>query len=129
MFQKVLIGTIQEIGRSGRDNCASIALLIPYKNEADKKSDYKIARSLSIKSLIKDELGIGRWETMFNNSIQDQITKMRFWVDPSIPPQYDPDMRSKKNIAWNLRVLNLMARTGLIRLSGFRFDQETQRDL
>jgi ATP-dependent DNA helicase RecQ len=116
----------QEIGRSGRDNCASIALLIPYKNDADKKSDYKIARSLSFKSLIKDELGIARWETMFNNSVQDQITKMKFWVDPSIPPQYDPDMRSKKNIAWNLRVLNLMARAGLIRLSGFRFDQETQ---
>jgi ATP-dependent DNA helicase RecQ len=119
----------QEIGRSGRDNSASIALLIPYKNNATREDDYKCASSLAIKSLIGDELGLPRWETMFFNSIQDQNTKMRFWINPSIAPSYNPDMRSKKNTAWNLRVLNLMARTSLIRLSGFRFDQETQTEL
>jgi superfamily II DNA or RNA helicase len=113
----------QEIGRSGRDNCASIAILIPLK------TDFACAESLTNKKVISIKKGFARWEAMFLNKIQDSNLNTRFFVNPKVSPRYDPDMRSESNEVWNTRVLNLMVLSGLIRFSGFIKDSETRQDL
>lgn len=113
----------QEIGRSGRDNRSSIALLIPLH------SDFTVAEGLSTKKVISIEKGHARWKAMFLTKIADEHVPGRFLVNPSASPGYDPDMKSERSEDWNARVLNLMARSGLIRLSGLRYDPETKVDL
>lgn len=111
----------QEIGRSGRDNCASMALLIP------EVSDFATAEGLASKKVITVDKGLARWNAMFATKVIDPTSPMRFLVDPTTSPGYDPDMKSGRSEDWNARVLNLMARSGLIRLSGLRYDNDSKR--
>lgn len=111
----------QEIGRSGRDNCASIALFLPAEY------DFAVAESLSTKRIITIEKGLPRWGAMFKGAERDSSGALRYLVDPTVSPGYDPDMKSGRNEDWNGRVLNLMARSGLIRLSGLRYDYQSNR--
>ena len=108
----------QEIGRSGRDNCTSIALFIPTL------SDFPVAKGLAVKKVITIKKGLARWDAMFASKISDPISTKRFSIDLSTSPSYDPDMRSGRSEDWNARVLNLMSRTGLIRPVGFKYDLE-----
>lgn len=102
----------QEIGRSGRDNRASAALLLPAKE------DQPVARSQADSKLISIEKGFGRWAAMFKAAQRPDPRRMRFVLDLSTSPGYDPDMRSGRSEDWNAHVLNLMARGGLIHLAG-----------
>jgi len=102
----------QEIGRSGRDNCAAVAILVPAKKDA------QIAERLSKKTLIGDEKGRGRWEALFRGARRLQATGHRVLIDVSASPGYDPDMRSGRNEDWNINVLNLLVRAGVIRYAG-----------
>jgi superfamily II DNA/RNA helicase len=102
----------QEIGRSGRDNRASVALLLPAVE------DQPVARSQSDAKLISVDKGLARWAAMFKLARRQEQARMRFAVDLAASPGYDPDMRSDRNEDWNAHVLNLMARGGLIRLAG-----------
>jgi ATP-dependent DNA helicase RecQ len=111
----------QEIGRSGRDNCASIALLVPAS------CDFSTAEGLASRKVITIDKGLARWNAMFATKVIDPSSPMRFLVDPTTSPGYDPDMKSGRSEDWNARVLNLMSRSGLIRLSGLRYDPETKR--
>ena len=53
----------QEIGKAGRDNRSCLSLIIPFID------DYKIAKNISNKKIISDELGFSRWYAMFQNKI------------------------------------------------------------
>lgn len=112
----------QEIGRSGRDNLASTAVLMPTA------SDFGVARRLAMKKVITINKGFSRWKAMFRTGVRDKDHPLRFVIDTTTSPSYDPDMKSDKNEGWNGRVLNLMALSGLIRLVGLRFDPETKQN-
>ncbi len=111
----------QETGRSGRDNCASIVLLVPAI------SDISTAKRLANKTIISVNKGLGRWNAMFAGKVRDPVAPTHFLVDPTESPSYDPDMKSNQSEDWNQRVLSLMARSGLIRYSGLRYDSESKR--
>lgn len=113
----------QEIGRSGRDNCASIALLL-----AD-QSDLAVAESLATKRIISIDKGFQRWASMFAKAKRNASGHARFEIDLATSPSYEPDMRSERNEDWNGRVLSLMSNASLIRLAGLTHDESGQKTL
>lgn len=102
----------QEIGRTGRDNRAAAAVLIPALQ------DLHVAEQLSRKTVIGEEKGRQRWEALFLNSTRLNVVGHRILVDVSASPSYEPDMRSGRNEDWNINVLNLLVRAGVIRYAG-----------
>jgi ATP-dependent DNA helicase RecQ len=102
----------QEIGRAGRDNRSCIALLIPTP------SDQSIARSQSNQIIISIEKGLVRWQSMFDTKVRPDGKLSRYVLDLETPPKYDQDMHNGKNEDWNAQTLSLMARAGLIKLTG-----------
>jgi ATP-dependent DNA helicase RecQ len=113
----------QEVGRSGRDGCASISMLLP-ANE-----DIKVAKSLSNQTVITVQRGFQRWCAMFNHPSRVNYDNMTFGLRMDIAPSNSPeniDLVGRRSIDWNARVLSLMARSNLIRLAGIpnSIDQE-----
>ena len=100
----------QEVGRSGRDGGASVALLVPAAE------DWPVAEALASNPSISIERGLERWKAMFDSRPR-QDTRNGMVVVPlnALPPgiQYSSDL----NVAWNQRTLVLMARAGLIRFA------------
>lgn len=109
----------QEVGRSGRDGHASMALIVPAPK------DYEVAKSIARQKVISVEKGLGRWLAMFARAERDMNhvgTAARFYIDGSVSPLYDMDMMGERHEDWNGRVLSLLARAGLIAFSGLRFN-------
>jgi ATP-dependent DNA helicase RecQ len=105
----------QEVGRGGRDGCASISLLIP------ESSDARVSRGLSVKKVITIERGLKRWKAMFHHRATQSEGYPRYVVPIDVSPGYDEediDLIGERSTDWNLRVLALMARSGVIRLLG-----------
>lgn len=104
----------QEVGRSGRDGCASLSLLLP----AD--DDFPIASSLNQKTIISVQRGLTRWRSLFDHAMPGRDLHERI-VNLDTPPSLTPEdinMLSIRNADWNARTLALMARAGLIQLLG-----------
>jgi len=112
----------QEIGRTGRDNRASTALLLP----AD--SDFVVAEDLARKIIISIDKGFKRWNKMFDNKKTTNDPKC-YLVDTSIAPPYREFMFGPSNDTWNQRVLNLMSIAGFIKLNGTHYDPEDEKSL
>lgn len=97
----------QEVGRGGRDGRASLSITI------FDRDDLRVARGMSVPTLIGDEKGFDRWRTLYHSA--------------KISPD-DPDMRivdirkttlrqqTEYDRDWNMRTLIMLARSGLIRL-------------
>jgi ATP-dependent DNA helicase RecQ len=105
----------QEVGRSGRDGCASISLLLPTHH------DLEVARSLSVRTVISVERGLQRWKAMISDSQVKNLGNSEFAVRLNAAPSYDPediDLVGERSIDWNARTLALMARSGFIHLRG-----------
>lgn len=113
----------QEIGRSGRDNRGAVAILIPTV------TDLPISRRLSKKTLIGDSKGLGRWRALFHAGKRAEGDGHRIVVDITASPGYEPDMRSDRSEDWNINVLNLLVRAGVIRYSGLEWDPINARSL
>ncbi|MBO3752585.1 DEAD/DEAH box helicase [Streptosporangiaceae bacterium NEAU-GS5] len=96
----------QEVGRAGRDGAASLSLL------AVAPGDESIARHLNRKKIIKPDKGWRRWRRMVTNSeVEPRLYRVNLdWF----PAHMDEGFN--QNRAWNVRILNLMARSGLVRL-------------
>lgn len=111
----------QEVGRSGRDNQASMALLVPTF------ADQGIAESVARQTIISVDKGLARWDAMFDRAQRAPEASSRFYIDTMVAPAYDMDMIGERHEDWNGRVLSLMARAGLIAFAGVRFNLDTGR--
>lgn len=101
----------QEVGRSGRDGRASLAMMF-YVHE-----DIKIAHGMAQKKIITVKRGFTRWQSMFSH--KETLPDGRYRVAVDQVPSYDEDdidMKNDANIRWNVRTLMLMQRAGLIEL-------------
>ena len=99
----------QEVGRGGRDGCASGSLLV-YS-----RADREIADSLGAPALISDELGFERWEAMFNSGVALIRSGALLQLDLDVVPRR-LRQQSDYNAAWNMRTLIMMARAGMLQL-------------
>jgi ATP-dependent DNA helicase RecQ len=100
----------QEVGRSGRDGKASASLLL-YTD-----ADVGQARDMSGPTLIGNDLGFERWESMLADTSLGHGPDGEIWIDLN---RLRPGLKvqGKSNLGWNLRTLNLMASAGLIELT------------
>lgn len=101
----------QEVGRGGRDGCASLSLVM-YTDE-----DIETAEGMNRKILIGIDRGHQRWKRMFERN--QELSEGRYRVPITVTPSDEPDdidMTSDENMAWNIRTLTLMSRAGLLEL-------------
>lgn len=99
----------QEVGRAGRDGCASASILL-YTNQ-----DVWQAKHMAGDRLIRDATGIERWRLLIDHAQADADRPNVYWVDlRRLPPHLAQG--SDASQAWNVRTLTLMARAGLIEL-------------
>jgi len=97
----------QEVGRAGRNGTACLSLL------AITPEDEWVAQRINRRTIITPDKGWRRWRRMTRES---QVTPQTYRVDlDSFPAHMLEGFR--QNRAWNVRLLNLMARSDLIRLS------------
>lgn len=100
----------QEVGRGGRDGCASVSMVL--YTEEDVAKD---AKNLSRRVIIGNEKGIQRWRRMHAGG--KRIDGDRWRVPIDVGRTLDQS-GSDTNRAWNVRTLTLMHRAGLISLDG-----------
>ncbi|MCH4014745.1 MAG: DEAD/DEAH box helicase [Solobacterium sp.] len=103
----------QELGRGGRDNLPCLSVM--YVNNADTQS----AHNYIPKTITPGKLG-GRWRTMINDPTTEMKDKNLLIQSASLP-EYNRksilDEPSEKDSAWNLNVLLMLNRAGLIRIN------------
>lgn len=94
----------QEVGRAGRDGSPSIAYL------ATTHKDAEIADYMSDEVVIGAPRAWQRWEAMFHGK---ETIRGRHRVSLD---SYPPDMNEgyQRNRQWNIRILNLMVRSGIV---------------
>lgn len=103
----------QEVGRGGRDGRAALSLIVP------KPSDFRTAEGINKQKVISIKRGLERWTALFAGKRATGPDRFAVRVDGSPGTSEDDiDMTGDWNADWNLRVLALMARAGLIRLLG-----------
>lgn len=103
----------QEVGRGGRDGCASISMVIPAN------SDFDTAKGLNEETVLSIDRGLTRWKAMFEHPdsihLEGMIFRLRLDVAPGQSTD-DIDLVGERSLQWNARLLTLLARAGLIRL-------------
>jgi superfamily II DNA/RNA helicase len=108
----------QEVGRGGRDGAACGSLVLYTA------TDLQVARGMASQKIITSEpphfKGWSRWHKMaiHSESGATEIDPGRFRLDAGLIPDYrDPTTEeSDHNVAWNVRTLQLMARSGIVEL-------------
>ena len=102
----------QEVGRGGRDGRTSLSLLVPSQN------DRGIARRLSARQLLTEEVAEHRWRAMFTHEahrFEDGVHVVPVDSRPGVDDR-EIDMVGPKNTSWNVKTLVLMAAAGGITL-------------
>ncbi|GAB6179918.1 hypothetical protein JCM14036_12370 [Desulfotomaculum defluvii] len=113
----------QEVGRGGRDGRACLSLVLYTA------TDLYTAQGLNHKKIITIEKGLPRWQRMFaeKKSLADGTYQVPIDVTPGMGAEFI-DMENHYNEAWNVRVLTLMSRAGLIELSGEQHSNSTEAE-
>lgn len=112
----------QEVGRSGRDGRAGVAVLL------HTESDERQARGIASPGLISDEKAYERWTGMIDAAQRHDSIPEVSWVDLTrLPPHLQ--VKSEKSQAWSVRTLTLMARAGLIELVAMASPQSADDDM
>jgi ATP-dependent DNA helicase RecQ len=96
----------QEVGRGGRDGCASVSMMLWVE------ADARIAERMSSPQIIGEELGAKRWRTMWSGRRSEEemfLVNLR-----ALRPGIDWD--SERNIGWNLKTILLLARAGVLQV-------------
>lgn len=99
----------QEVGRGGRDGKACVSLLVT------ERSDRPVAKKLSSPTLIGPEKGFRRWSSMWQHAETSNVAPNSWRLDLRLVPA-NLTREGKSNRAWNLRMLLLMSRAGMIQL-------------
>ncbi|MBT8534820.1 ATP-dependent DNA helicase RecQ [Polynucleobacter paneuropaeus] len=100
----------QEVGRGGRDGKSSVSLVV-YEN-----SDWDICRRMANPTLISNELGMKRWESLYQSRKIVTEDPLLFELDLGVIRQGLTESNDE-NIKWNVRTLLLMSRAGFIELN------------
>lgn len=100
----------QEVGRGGRDGKPSVSLVI-YEG-----SDWDICRKMANPTLISNELGIKRWESLYQSRKAVAEDDSLFELDLGVIRQGRTESNNE-DIKWNIRTLLLMSRAGFIELN------------
>lgn len=98
----------QEVGRGGRDGKPSVSLLV-FDDD-----DWQLPRRLATPALITEPLGFTRWQAMYQS--RQRTEEDDLWEINIDAVHQKLTGGGERNIQWNMRTLNLMARAGLIRL-------------
>lgn len=99
----------QEVGRGGRDGCASGSFLI--YSDRDKAT----ADRMAAPALISNELGFKRWSAMFQRAEHLDAVGSRLRVNLDVVPEH-ADRQTDYNEAWNMRTIIMMARAQVMSL-------------
>ena len=110
----------QEVGRGGRDGRASVSLLV------FDDSDWELPKRLATPTIISNELGFSRWESMWKS--RRPTSDDNLWGVDIESVREGLTGSSDENVKWNLRTLILMARAGLLALEveANRSDQDAE---
>jgi hypothetical protein len=105
----------QEVGRGGRDGRAALSLTIPAHK------DFRTAKGLNRTLVISVVLGLQRWSSMFKHTDSQHLSGNKFRLRLDVSPGLAVDridVVGERSVQWNARTLTLMARAGLLRLTG-----------
>ena len=108
----------QEVGRGGRDGAACGSLVL------HTSVDLKVARRMAAQKLISSKkpkwMGWRRWHKMAIDTASGavEIEPGRWRLNAGLVPNYQGLTANENdyNVAWNIRTLQLMARSGLVAL-------------
>jgi ATP-dependent DNA helicase RecQ len=100
----------QEVGRGGRDGKPSVSLVIYEDN------DWDICRKMANPTLISNELGIKRWESLYQSRKAVIDDDSLFELDLGVVRQGRTESNNE-DIKWNIRTLLLMSRASFIELN------------
>jgi superfamily II DNA or RNA helicase len=99
----------QEVGRGGRDGCASCSLLI------HSDVDRELADRLASPALLGEDLAFERWSAMFERAkLLDPLGGLLEVSLDVVPPRLH--RQTDYNASWNMRTLIMMARARILQL-------------
>lgn len=106
----------QEVGRAGRDGCASVALLI-----ADEE-DRELGARMAMQPLLGPEKAWRRWNAMRQAPRPKAFDDPESEVGPTITVPLDTltagnDVATERDEDWNFRTLTMMVHAGMLRFS------------
>ncbi len=106
----------QEVGRAGRDGCASVALLVADKE--DKKTGEKMAKE----RLLRPKTAWDRWNAMRKaprpKDFDDMESEKRHTISvPLNTLTVGNDVATLRDEDWNFRTLTMMVHAGMLRFS------------
>ena len=111
----------QELGRGGRDGAPSLSVMCICSEDLDTTGRNKVLTA---------ERALGRWKTMFN-SPKSQKRGDYLLIDTKIKPQYNLDFvydeASPRDVQWNINLLLLFRRHGLIEIVDMDYDIDEDR--
>ncbi len=117
----------QELGRGGRDGLPSLSVMCIYP-----KKDLDSAFYLTTKVLSTQKI-VGRWNSMLNSPTSRRLIENYvnvYTLDTAVKPNYNEidyaEDANTADIKWNMYVILLLRRSGLIRIVEMIVDPVTQ---
>lgn len=114
----------QELGRGGRDGLPSLSVMCVYPDKDLDSAFYLTTKVLSTEKIV------GRWNSMLNSPTSPRYQNS-YSLDTSVKPNYsDADYAEDANTAdikWNIYVILLLRRRGLLKITDMTVDPQTQK--
>lgn len=114
----------QELGRGGRDGLPSLSVMCIYPDKDLDSAFYLTNKVLSTEKIV------GRWNSMLNSPTSPRYLNT-YTLDTTVKPSYSgTDYAEDINTAdvkWNIYVVLLLRRHGLIKITDMTVDPQTQK--